>query len=100
QETYSNLINVLEKGYAYMQARLAGAAFEKNPSEAINDIINMVNDSSLNAVQRHSGILIAALDTASLDKENAKRFEKIRAKYKELEESLLPDSMASVSRLQ
>ena len=97
QKTYSQMIDMLDKGYAYMQGRLAGAAFERNPSEAINDIINMVNDSTLNAVQQHSGIMIATLDTANLNKENAKKFKNVRAKYRELEESLLPDSTASVS---
>ena len=98
QETYGKMINMLEKGYSYIRGRLAGAAFEKNPSDAINDIINMMNDSTLNAVQRHSGILISTLDKAHLDKTNARRFEKVRAKYQELEESLLPDTTVSVVR--
>ncbi|MDE5745395.1 MAG: hypothetical protein K2H84_07045, partial [Paramuribaculum sp.] len=92
------MINMLEKGYSYMRGRLAGAAFEKNPNDAINDIINMMSDSTLNAVQRHSGILISTLDKAPLNKANARRFEKVRARYMELEESLLPDSTALIVR--
>lgn len=98
QQTYSRMIKTLEKGYSYMRGRLAGAALERNPSEAINDIINMMNDSTLNAVQHHSGILISILDSAKLDKQNARSFEKVRAKYRELEASLLPDTTVSVSR--
>lgn len=101
QETYGKMIDMLDKGYSYMRGRLAGAAFEKNPSEALNDIINFMGDSTLNAVQHHSGVLIEALEKAPLDKKNARRFEKVRAQYRELEESLLfdtpADSTASVS---
>ncbi len=101
QETYEKMIDMLDKGYSYMRGRLAGAAFEKNPSEAINDIINFMGDSTLNAVQHHSGVLIETLEKAPLDKKNARRFEKVRAQYRELEESLLynapADTTASVS---
>ncbi len=94
QETYSRMIKTLDEGYSYMRARIAHAAFETNPTAAINDIINFMGDTTLSAVQRHSVILINTLRKAPLDKKNAARFRNVLHKYDELEQSLVADSTA------
>lgn len=94
QANYSQMITMLDKGYSYMRSRLAKAAFESNPTAAINDVINFMGDSTLMAVQKHSAVMIDALDRANLSGENERRFKKVKAKYAELEQSLTSDSTA------
>lgn len=94
QETYTRMIKTLDEGYSYMRARIAHAAFETNPTAAVNDIINFMGDTTLAAVQRHSVILINALRKAPLDKKNAARFKDVLHKYDALEQSLVDDSTA------
>ncbi len=94
QETYSRMITMLDNGYSYMRARIAKAAFESNPTAAINDVIDFMGDSTLVAVHRHSAVLIAALEKAELSSENERRFQKVMKKYDELESSLTNDTTA------
>lgn len=94
QANYSQMITMLDKGYSYMRSCLARAAFESNPTAAINDVINFMGDSTLMAVQKHSVVLIKTLDDANLDAENKRRFAKVVAKYNELEASLISDTTA------
>lgn len=94
QANYSQMITMLDKGYSYMRSRLARAAFESNPTVAINDVINFMGDSTLMAVQKHSVVLIKTLEDANLDSENKRRFAKVVAKYNELEASLINDTTA------
>ncbi len=94
QETYSRMITMLDNGYSYMRARIAKAAFESNPTAAINDVIDFMGDSTLVAVHRHSAVLITALEKAELSSENERRFQKVMKKYDELESSLTNDTTA------
>ena len=88
QENYSQMIDMLNRGYSYMQERVAKAALERNPSKAVNDVIDFLGDSTLAAVQSHSSVLIAALDSARLSHRNARRFAEVKAKYAVLQASL------------
>lgn len=95
QETYSQMIKTLDNGYSYMRARVARAAFETNPTAAVNDIIDFMGDTTLAAVQQHSGVLISALRKAPLDKKNAARFKDVLQKYDMLDQSLTDDTIAA-----
>ena len=96
QTEYKHMISLLDDGYSYVRARIARAAFESDPSASVNDLINFLGDTTLHAVQSNARVLIAVLDTATLNPANERRYKAILAKYRELDLSLYADS-ASLS---
>lgn len=90
----SRMIDMLEDGYSYMRERAARAAFERNPSEAVTDVINIMGDSTMSAVATNSAVFLHALSKARLTGENAIRYKAVKKKYAALEASVDSTSAA------
>lgn len=92
QKEYSHMIEVLNDGYEYLRQRIANVAFDNDPNAAVQDFLNLINDSTLRQVQRNSRIIIKELSSSQLDEKNGIAFRKIYQKYHQLDLSLKTDS--------
>lgn len=93
QNDYAEMIKVLDSGYSYLKERIAEVAFDNDPTAAVQDFLSILNDSALRQVQKNSRIIIDKLQSADLNSHNQEKFQEVYGKYREMDQSLVTDSV-------